>query len=96
MTVSVINREKMEQRFEPSLLLTLTEQILGLFTTQSMVADGVEVVRGPASVPYGSNAIVGVVNIFIRSKNLLAQRYEINDCYPMAKATFMGGININF
>jgi len=27
---------------------------------------------------------------------LLAQRYEINAGYPMPKATFMGGINVNF
>lgn len=26
----------------------------------------------------------------------VAQRYEINTGYPMPKATFMGGINLNF
>ena len=29
-------------------------------------------------------------------ENLLAQRYEINDGFPMPKATVMGGVNINF
>ena len=35
-------------------------------------------------------------NIFVKGENLLAQRYEINTGYPMPKATFMGGINLNF
>ena len=35
-------------------------------------------------------------DIFVRGENLLAQRYEINAGFPMSKATFMGGVNINF
>ena len=35
-------------------------------------------------------------DVFVRGENLLAQRYEINDGFPMPKATFMGGVNINF
>ena len=35
-------------------------------------------------------------DIFVRGENLLAQRYEINAGFPMPKATFMGGVNINF
>lgn len=120
MTVSVINRETIEKRFEPSLLPLLTEQIPGLFATgrgimgygvsngaagsmnlrgiggapttgllvlidghpqymglmghpiadayQSMLAEKVEVVRGPASVLYGSNAMGGVINIVTRKQ----------------------------
>ena len=118
MTISVVNRETIGQRSEPSLLPTLTEQVPGLFTTsrgvmgygvsngaaggislrgiggspttgllvlidghpqymglmghpiadayQSMLAEKVEVVRGPASVLYGSNAMGGVINIVTR------------------------------
>ena len=116
-TVSVVNRSKIEQSMQPSLLPILTEQVPGLFTTargvmgygvsggaaggislrglsggtarlmvlidghpqyagifghpiadayQSFLADKVEVVRGPASVLYGSNAMGGVVNIVTR------------------------------
>ena len=116
-TVSVINRNKIEQSMQSSLLPVLTEQVPGLFTTargimgygvsggaaggislrglsggtarlmvlidghpqyagifghpiadayQSMLADKVEVLRGPASVLYGSNAMGGVVNIVTR------------------------------
>ena len=118
MTISVVNRETIGQRSDPSLLPTLTEQVPGLFTTsrgvmgygvsngaaggislrgiggspttgllvlidghpqymglmghpiadayQSMLAEKVEVVRGPASVLYGSNAMGGVINIVTR------------------------------
>lgn len=117
MTVSVVNRERIEQTLQPSLLPILTEQVPGLFTTargvmgygvsdgaaggislrglgggsgrlmvlidghpqymglmghpiadayQSLMAERVEVLRGPASVLYGSNAMGGVVNIVTR------------------------------
>jgi Outer membrane cobalamin receptor protein len=120
MTVSVVNRDKIEKRFEPSLLPILTEQVPGLFITgrgimgygvstggagsmnlrgigggpttgllvlidghpqymglmghpiadayQSMLTEKVEVVRGPASVLYGSNAMGGVINIVTRKQ----------------------------
>lgn len=123
MTVSVIDRNRIEQSNEQSLLPLLTEQIPGLFTTsrgmlgygvsggaagqmslrgvggpvqagvpttgmlvlidghpqymglfahpisdayQSFLAERVEVLRGPASVLYGSNAMGGVINIVTR------------------------------
>lgn len=116
-TVSVVNRKKIEQSSQPSLLPVLTENVPGLFTTargimgygvsggaaggislrglsggtarmmvlidghpqyagifghpisdayQSLLADKVEVLRGPASVLYGSNAMGGVINIVTR------------------------------
>ena len=34
--------------------------------------------------------------LWARGENLLAQSYEINLGYPMPRATFMGGVNINF
>lgn len=117
MTVSVINRQQIEQALQPSLLPILTEQVPGLFATargimgygvsdgaagglslrglsggagrlmvlidghpqymglmghpiadayQSLMAERVEVLHGPASVLYGSNAMGGVVNIVTR------------------------------
>lgn len=35
-------------------------------------------------------------DVFVKGENLLAQRYEINNGFPMPKATFMGGVNISF
>ena len=120
MTISVVSRQQIEKRYEPSLLPLLTEQVPGLFTTsrgvmgygvsggaaggmslrgiggsptagllvlidghpqymglmghpiadayQSMMAEKVEVLRGPASVLYGSNAMGGVINIVTRKQ----------------------------
>ena len=116
-TVSVVNRQQIENAMQPSLLPILTEQIPGLFVTsrgvmgygvsdgaaggislrglgggsarlmvmidghpqyagifghpiadayQSFLAERVEVLRGPASVLYGSNAMGGVINIVTR------------------------------
>ena len=36
------------------------------------------------------------ISLWARSENLLAQKYEINLGYPMPRATFMGGVNVNF
>ena len=36
------------------------------------------------------------VGLWLRGENLLAQSYEINLGYPMPRAAFMGGVNINF
>ena len=35
------------------------------------------------------------ISLWLRGENLLAQSYEINLGYPMPRATFMGGVNIN-
>ncbi len=116
-TVTVIDRQQIEQAHEVSLLPVLSEQVPGLFVTQrammgygvsegsaggismrglgggsgrmmvlidghpqymglmghpisdayqSFLADRVEVLRGPASMLYGSNAMGGVINIVTR------------------------------
>lgn len=44
----------------------------------------------------GSYRFCKFVSLFVKGENLLAQRYQINDGFPMPKATFMGGVNINF
>lgn len=36
------------------------------------------------------------VRLYLKGENLLAESYEINAGYPMPKATFMGGLNIQF
>ena len=47
------------------------------------------------------NATVGYqvlknLSIWVKGENLLAQKYEIISGYPMPRATFMGGVNLNF
>ena len=36
------------------------------------------------------------LKIWAKGENLLAQQYEINEGYPMPKATFMGGVSLDF
>lgn len=44
----------------------------------------------------GSYRATHYLSLYVRGENLLAQRYQIIAGYPMPKATFMGGVNINF
>ena len=118
MTVTVIEREKLTEQHQTSILPTVMQQVPGLFVTsrsmmgyavstgaagginlrgitggagqllvlidghpqyngiyghpiadsyQTLMAERVEVLRGPASVLYGSNAMGGVLNIVTRS-----------------------------
>ena len=133
MTISVVGRQQIEKRYEPSLLPLLTEQVPGLFTTsrgimgygvstgaaggmslrgiggsptagllvlidghpqymglmghpiadayQSMMAEKVEVLRGPASVLYGSNAMGGMINIITRRHHQQGRRTQARVMY---------------
>ena len=128
MTISVVGRAQLENRYQPSVLPALTEQVPGLFVTsrgvmgygvstgtaggfslrgmsgnaqmlvlidghpqymglfghpisdayQTMLADRVEVLRGPASVLYGSNAMGGVINIVTRRMQEDGTKTHIN------------------
>lgn len=44
----------------------------------------------------GSYRVCRFAQVYVKGENLLAQRYEINAGYPMPKATFMGGVLLNF
>ncbi len=44
----------------------------------------------------GSFKPIKVLEIFVKGENLLAQEYEINQGYPMPKATFFGGTKFSF
>ena len=129
LTVSVIDRQEIEQSMQPSVLPILTQQVAGLFITsrgimgygvsngaaggialrglrgapggmmvliaghpqyagifghpisdayQSFLAERVEVLRGPASVLYGSNAMGGVINIVTRQLHEEGVKTNVN------------------
>lgn len=44
----------------------------------------------------GSFCATEWLSVWARGENLLAQRYEINAGYPMPKATFEGGVHLDF
>ena len=44
----------------------------------------------------GSYRATNWLSIWAKGENLLAQQYEINAGFPMPKATFMGGVSVNF
>ena len=41
-------------------------------------------------------AATKALSLWVRGENLLAQKYEINLGYPMPRATFMGGVSVDF
>jgi iron complex outermembrane receptor protein len=62
----------------------------------TVVGDGEEkenFVLLDASVTYAASRNI---SLWARGENLLAQKYEINYGYPMPRATFMGGVSVNF
>lgn len=131
LTISVINREKIESSSESALLPVLSEQVPGLFVTEKGITgfgvstgaagtinirgvgsgnkvlvlfDGqpqwagifghslpdtyvasdvekVEVIRGPGSLLYGSNAMGGVINIITRRQHQTGRRTQARIMY---------------
>ena len=64
----------------------------GLYTSVGKDEQKENVCLLNATVNY---ALCKNVGLWLRGENLLAQSYEINLGYPMPRATFMGGVNIN-
>lgn len=129
MTVTILEREKLTEQYQTSILPTIMQQVPGLFVTsrsvlgygisgggsgginlrgisggggqllvlidghpqyngvyghpisdsyQTLMAERVEVLRGPASVLYGSNAMGGVLNIVTRAMHQNGTKTQIN------------------
>lgn len=45
---------------------------------------------------YVNYSLLKNVSLWVRGENLLAQRYELYNGYPMPRATVMGGVSVNF
>jgi len=68
------------------------QYINNLYTAVSVDEKKESFVLLDVSVTY---AVTRNISLWARGENLLAQKYEINLGYPMPRATFMGGMNIN-
>ncbi len=65
----------------------------GLYTATGENEKKEDVCLLGATVSYQACRWMG---LWLRGENLLAQRYEINEGYPMPKATVMAGVHVNF
>lgn len=65
----------------------------GLYTATGENEKKEDVCLLGATVSYQACRRMG---LWLRGENLLAQRYEINEGYPMPKATVMAGVHVNF
>ncbi|MCM1108984.1 MAG: TonB-dependent receptor [Clostridium sp.] len=69
------------------------QQVSGLYTEVGTEEHQENFTLLNATVKYRPHQRVA---LWVKGDNLLAQRYEINRGYPMPKATFMGGVNVDF
>lgn len=73
------------------------QQVCGLFTAVNAKDASKETKENftllNATVAY---QVLKQLQLWVKGDNLLAQKYEINAGYPMPKATFMAGVNVNF
>lgn len=68
------------------------QQIAGLYTNiDTSTTEDFTLLR--ASVSY---QLLRCLQLWVKGENLLNQRYEINEGYPMPRATVMGGVNVRF
>ena len=74
MTISIVNRQQIEKRYEPSLLPLLTEQVPGLFTTS----------RGIMGYGVSTGAAGGMLKLFrnwiSRGIQRLCWQYSLKCC----------------
>ena len=69
------------------------QQLANLYTAVGSEQDKQSVLLINASLDY---RLFYNLSLWARGENLLAQHYEINAGFPMPRATFMAGVNINF
>lgn len=69
------------------------QQVAGLYTILGSKAHTENFTLLGVSARYRLNS---AVSLWITGDNLLAQRYEINDGYPMPRATATAGVKLNF
>lgn len=72
-----------------------TQSIWGLYTDADCTKEeNYAVLNARAAYRFGTQN--KGLTLFVKGENLTASRYEINEGFPMPKATFMGGIDFTF
>lgn len=68
------------------------QQLAGLFTSTegNGTRENATLLHATVNCQVAKN-----IGLWVKGDNLLAQKYEINAGFPMPRATFMGGVNIN-
>jgi len=69
------------------------QQLVGLYTATGANAKQEDATLLHMTLGY---RVCPAFKIWAKGENLLAQKYEINEGYPMPKATFMGGVTLDF
>ena len=69
------------------------QQICGLYTIVGADESKESFTLLNATVGY---QVLKNIGLWVKGENLLAQKYEVISGYPMPRATFMGGVSINF
>lgn len=76
---------------------TGVQYVKGLYTSVRVAGTGEE--RTEHFVLWNADVAFDAtqwLNLWVKAENLLAQRYEVLAGFPMPKATFMGGVSLNF
>ena len=72
------------------------QSIFDLYTDEACTkTEDYTVLNAKVAYHIGQERAKGV-NLFLKGENLTATRYQINDGFPMPKATVMGGIDVTF
>ena len=82
-----------QMRYGRWALLADLQQVCGLYTAVGQQERQEHFTLLDAQLQY---ALSPMVHLWVRGDNLLAQRYEINAGFPMPKATFMAGFDVEF
>ncbi len=69
------------------------QQLVGLYTAAGANAKQEDATLLHMTLGY---RVCPMLKIWAKGENLLAQKYEINEGYPMPRATFMGGVTLDF
>lgn len=69
------------------------QQVSGLYTATGNAPQKENFTLLNATVSY---QVLKCMGLWLKGENLLAQRYEINQGYPMPRATVMAGVNLSF